>query len=107
MPEGVRMIARVSGNGASRRGRFLDEGEDLMLAVLDFGTGGDDGERCCEWWPFTSPCPFILGRELGGGVVARSGGIEGSARSLRSVIFFRSLSAFAFSRLAHCRRGWF
>lgn len=51
--------------------------------------------------------PLIFGRATGreGGDGEKSGGIVGSARSLRSVILARSPPAFFFKRIAHWRRG--
>ena len=61
----------------------------------------EDLIRSCDEYP------LIFGRATGreGGDAEKSGGIVGSARSLRSVIFTRSPSALFFKRIAHCRRG--
>jgi len=58
-------------------------------------------KRSCDEYP------LIFGRATGreGGDEEKSGGILGSMRSLRSVMFARSPSAFFFKRKAHCRRG--
>ena len=56
--------------------------------------------------PLVTDAPFDFNFALGL-VIERLEGIDGSVRSLRSVIFLRSLSAFSFNRLAHWRRGWF
>ena len=60
---------------------------------------GVEEERCLEC-PFVE-VPFAFRLE------ERCGGMGGSVRSLRSVIFFSSFSALPLSRLAHRRRGWF
>lgn len=68
--------------------RFVDETEEIDLCFLI---------------PFVA-VPFTLCDEPD---EERPCGIDGSVRSLRSVMFFSSLSALSLRRLAHCRRGWF
>jgi hypothetical protein len=101
IPSALLAIAGVSANGASNRNRRLCWEEGLPgLECLD----RIEAERLeC---PFVANAPFAFNFVLGL-VTDKLEGIDGSVRSLRSVMFLRSLSAFNFNRLAHWRRGWF
>lgn len=98
IPSALLTIAGVSPKGASNLNRLRFDGPGVCLPGLDcLEVEGMETERCLE-------CPFT---KMPFGLDDRCGGMGGSVRSLRSVIFLSSFSDLALSRLAHRRRGWF
>lgn len=96
IPCGVRSSAGESAKGRSIR----------CFGVMDVCVAVDDGDRL---WAYG--VPLILGRAVALGLIGmgeaecgvwdRAAGMGGSIRSLRSVMFFSSLSAFFLRRIAH------
>lgn len=94
----MRIIANESGNGASR-------GTGVWDGCLNLGIGGTevDGEDLAVGGAgVRKPDPLLREAFRVGRVTEAMGG---SVRSLRSVMFLRSLSALTFSRFTHFLKG--
>jgi hypothetical protein len=100
IPSALLAIAGVSANGASNRNNRRLCGEEGLPGLECLERIETERLEC----PFVADAPFAFNFVLGL-VTERLEGIDGSVRSLRSVMFLRSLSAFNFNRLAHWRRG--
>jgi hypothetical protein len=101
-------MAGVSAKGISRRDLASWDFPSEDERVPDIGISGIEGERVCDEWPLVYPLvPLIRGRAMPLEEDGRSNGISGSVRSLRSVMWFSSFSAFTLSRFTQARSGWF